>query len=92
LPFQPYEYLKPYIPHHSDLAYTIYQFLYFYTYYADFFSCDIVPHLEPEGVLPLGISPIVSVNSEEGRLKVVDPLNVANNVGKSSFRVGEVKG
>lgn len=86
-----YEYLKPYQMNHADLGYTIFQFLTFYTFYVDFKKWDILPLKEEAGLIPPGSSPIANSSWPDEKLNIIDPLNPENNVGKSSFKIDEIK-
>ena len=73
---------------HRDLALTLMQFFYFYSYTVHFSFAVIQPC--PPGEFPH--NPLyMRYNLFEDKLMIVDPLNQNNNVGKSSFKIEEIK-
>ncbi|CAI2373830.1 unnamed protein product [Moneuplotes crassus] len=90
-PYGQLGYYETYRMNHNDLGCTVFQFLHFYGYFFDFQKWDIRPQLEEGGMIGLGCEPIVDNQWPDEKLNIFDPLNASNNVGKSSFKIEEIK-
>lgn len=80
-------YYLQYQPAHEDLAYTLVQFLHFYSYLVNF-SNSVIQPLAPGDYTS---NPIFNSFHLNDKLTIIDPLNQSNNVGKSSFNIQLIK-
>lgn len=83
------DFYKAYEHQHEDTGLTIAQFFHFYYYFVDIEKYVIAPNLPDQ--IPQQYPVYQKFMGAEDKLCITDPLNPANNVGKSSFNLDEIK-
>lgn len=76
-----------YTPYHDDLAYTLIQFLHFYSFTVQFSSS----YIHPCNPGDFSHNTVYTNFHMDEKLMIIDPLNSNNNVGKSSFNIDYIK-